>query len=212
MSGGNYQRPEILLGALGRLCCAFGSGPSPTGHPVYSPSLPLHWICRSSPDKLPWSKKQVQAGSISSAITAIGQVIALATNTNTTKLVGSDKLLPCPQQMLDGFRKVDPPTTKQLPVEADISEYLVKLGMDQEARELDHAVGDLTMVAFYYLLRIGEYTTKGTRNNSKQTNEFKLGNIMFFAKDKHGNLRCLPHDAHLDLIISAEGATMKLDN
>ena len=156
--------------------------------------------------------KQVQAGSVSSAITAVGQAIALATNTNPTKIVGSDKLLPRLQQMLDGFRKADPPTMKQLPVEADVPEYLVKLGRDPEARELDRAIGDLTMIAFYYLLRIGEYTTKGIRNNSKQTEEFKLGDIMFFRNDAQGNLRCLPRDAHADLIASADGATMKLDN
>jgi len=77
--------------------------------------------------------KQVQAGSVSSAITAVGQAIALATNTNPTKIVGSDKLLPRLQQMLDGFRKADPPTTKQLPVEADVPGYLVKLRRDPEA-------------------------------------------------------------------------------
>jgi hypothetical protein len=117
--------------------------------------------------------KQIQAGSVSSAITAVGQAIALATNTNPTKIVGSDKLLPRLQQMLDGFRKADPPTTKQLPVEADVPEFLVQLGLSPEAPELDRAIGDLTMIAFYYLLRIGEYTTKGTHNNSKQTEEFK---------------------------------------
>jgi hypothetical protein len=53
--------------------------------------------------------------------------------------------LPRLQQMLDGFRKADPATTKQLPVEADVPEYLVKLGQDVEARELDRAIGDLTM-------------------------------------------------------------------
>jgi hypothetical protein len=52
--------------------------------------------------------------------------------------------------MLDGFRKANPPTTKQLPVEADVPAYLVKLGQDLEAREL--AIGDITMIAFYYLL------------------------------------------------------------
>ncbi len=81
-----------------------------------------------------------------------------------------------------------------------------------EARELDPAVGDLTLIAFYYLLRIGEYTTKGARNNSKQTEEFKMGDIMLFAKDTNGNLRCLTRDAPDDLIANAEGATMKLDN
>lgn len=78
--------------------------------------------------------KQIQAGSVSNAITAIDQAIALATNTNPTKVVGSDHLIPRLQQMLDGFHKADPPTTKQLPVEADVTEYLVKLGQDPEAR------------------------------------------------------------------------------
>ena len=68
------------------------------------------------------------------------------------------------------------------------------------------------MIAFYYLLRIGEYTTKGARNNSKQTNEFKLVDITFFSKDARGQLHCLPRDALMDLILVAEGATMKLDN
>ena len=121
-------------------------------------------------------------------------------------------LLPRLQQMLNCFRKADPPTTKQLAVEADVPEFLVQLGLSPEARELDHAIGDLTKMAFYYLLRIGEYTTKGTHNNSKQTEEFKMGDITFFAKDKQGNLRCLPRDAKADLIKVADGATMKLDN
>ena len=156
--------------------------------------------------------KQIQAGSVSSTIMAIGQVIALATNTNLTKIVGSDKLISRLQQMLDGFRKADPPTTKQLPVEADVPEFLVQLGLSPEARELNLAIGDITMIAFYYLLCIGKYITKGTHNNSKQTEEFKMGDITFFAKDKQGNLRCLPRDATTDIIAAADGATMKLDN
>ena len=63
-------------------------------------------------------------------------------------MLGSDKLLPRLQQMLDGFTKVDPPTTKQLPVEADVPEFLVQLGLSPEARELDRAIGNLTMIAF----------------------------------------------------------------
>jgi hypothetical protein len=156
--------------------------------------------------------QQIQAGSISSTITSVGQTIALATNTNPTKIAGSEKLLPRLQQMLDGFCKADPPMTKQLSVEADVPEFLVNLGLSPEARKLDQSIGNLTMIAFYYLLRIGKYTTKGARNNSKQTQEFKLGDITFFAKDKQGNLCCLPRDAPSEQIEAADGATMKLDN
>ncbi len=56
--------------------------------------------------------------------------------------MGSDKLLPRLQQMLYGFRKADPPTTKQLPVEVGVLEFLVKLGREHEVRELDCAIGD----------------------------------------------------------------------
>ena len=106
--------------------------------------------------------KQIQAGSVSSTIMAIGQANALATNTNPTKIVGSYKLLPPLQQMLDGFQKADPPTTKHLPMKADVPEFLVQLGLSTEACKLDCAIGNLTMIAFYYLLCIGKYTTKGT--------------------------------------------------
>jgi hypothetical protein len=85
--------------------------------------------------------KQTQAGSISGAITAIGQAIALATNTNPTKIVGSNKLLPPLKQMLNGFQKADPPTTKQLHVEADILEFLVQLRLSLEARKLNCSIG-----------------------------------------------------------------------
>jgi hypothetical protein len=114
--------------------------------------------------------------------------------------------------MLDGFQKADPPTTKQVPVETDVPEFLVQLRLSPEARKLESAIGNLTLIVFYYLLRIGKYTTKGTQNNSKQTEEFKLGDITFFAKYKQGNLCCLSRDASADLIAEADGATTKLDN
>ncbi len=65
--------------------------------------------------------------------------------------------------MLYSFRKVDPPTTKQLPVEADVPEYLVKVGLDPEAHKLDHAIDDLTMIAINYLFCIGEYNQGGSQ-------------------------------------------------
>ncbi len=97
-------------------------------------------------------------------------------------------------------------------MEADVPEFLVSLGLASEARELDWSIGNLTMIAFYYLLCIGKYTTKGAQNNTKQTQEFKLGDITFFAKDKQGNLHCLPWDAPSEEIKAADCTTMKLDN
>ncbi len=92
---------------------------------------------------------------------AIGQTISLACNNNPTKIAGSDKFIPMIQVMIDGYTKADPPTKKMLPVEADVPELLVKMGYDKSGLAHSQAVGDLSLIAFYYLLRIGEYTVKG---------------------------------------------------
>ena len=112
----------------------------------------------------------------------------MACGENPTKLMGCDKMLPRLQQMYDGWRKEDPPTTKQLPVEADVPEYLATEATRSSGSELDKTIGDLVLVAFYYLLRIGEYTMKGTRNSSKQTVQFKLEDVTFFKKNAGGHL------------------------
>ena len=39
--------------------------------------------------------RQVTAQTVSTALTAVGMMIALVVRENSTKLVGSDKLLPC---------------------------------------------------------------------------------------------------------------------
>jgi hypothetical protein len=156
--------------------------------------------------------KRVAAGTVVGAITAVGQEIALACGTNPTKMTGSERLLPRLSQILDGWRKEDPPTTKQLPVEADVPELLAENGRNGNATVLDRAIGDLTLIAFYYLLRIGEYTIKGTRNETKQTVQFKFEDVTFFKKNASGQLRCLSRTAPSHLIASADGATMKLDN
>jgi hypothetical protein len=156
--------------------------------------------------------KRVQAGTVVGALTAVGQEIALACGENPTKVLGSDKILPRLQQIYDGWRKEDPAITKQLPVEANVPELLAERGRRPFATERDRAVGDLTHIAFYYLLWIGEHTIKGTRNEMKQTVQFKREDITFFKKNRLRQLRCLPHEALDHLIATADGAALKLDN
>ena len=156
--------------------------------------------------------KRVAAGTVVGAITAVGQEIALACGTNPTKIAGSERLLPRLSQILDGWCKEDPPTTKQLPVEADVPELLAEIGRDGTGSDLDKTIGDLTLIAFYYLLRIGEYTIKGKRNETKQTVQFKYEDVTFFKKNTVEQLRCLSRHAPALSIATADGATMKLDN
>jgi hypothetical protein len=114
--------------------------------------------------------------------------------------------------MLNGYSKSDLPTRKMLPVKADIPALLVEMGYGKRGLIHTQAIGDLAMIAFYYLLRIGEYTVKEKKNNTKQTVQFKLEDVNFFKKNKVGTLVCLPNNAPTSLVMTADSATLKLDN
>ena len=114
--------------------------------------------------------------------------------------------------MMDGWRKEDPATTKMLPVEADVPESIATLGQQPGATELMRAVGDLALIAFYFLLRVGEYTTKATRNNSKQTEEFEMEDITFFEHNALNQKRQLSRKAADSSIMNACAATLRLKN
>ena len=76
------------------------------------------------------------------------------------------------------------------------------------------AIGCLCSIAFYFLLRVGQYTDPQTvtRRNGEtvqatHTKQFRLGDIGFF-KDKNPLLRNSP----LEVLQSADSATMTIDN
>jgi hypothetical protein len=48
--------------------------------------------------------------------------------------------------------------------------------------EMAKATADLILIAFYYLLRVGEYMHKATNKNSKQTVEFRAEDVPFFKR------------------------------
>ena len=87
---------------------------------------------------------------VSSYLTAIGTEIALARKLNLLKEPLSRGFVPQTQQMIEGWNKADPPTSKKLPVEVDILELLVNDARKGSSQK-DMAVADWTLIAFYYL-------------------------------------------------------------
>ena len=106
---------------------------------------------------------------------------------------------------------MDPPTQKMLPVEVDVVEHLVDKAQNGKLNEHERAVADLTMIAFYYLLRVGEYTVKGTgpqEPGATQTQPFKMKDIAFFGRNSRGRLYCIPPNAREFDILHATNATI----
>ena len=74
----------------------------------------------------------------------------------------------------------------------------------------DAMAGDWTLIAFYYLLRVGEYTEKSVKGDSKQTVPFLMKDVTFFEFNKAGALRQMPRKAKDSRIMNATGCTLRL--
>lgn len=114
---------------------------------------------------------------------------------------------------LEGFCRKDPPSQPQLAVPSSVPKeafkYGQKIGSDKQI-----AIGCLSVIAFYFLLRVGEYTDPCTvtRRNVEAvratcTKQFRVGDIVFF-KDR----KPLPRDSPLEVLSSADSVTMRIDN
>ena len=104
--------------------------------------------------------KKVEIGRVSEAFLAVGVTVALAYEGNPTKAQGKKTLVTQLAQIMEGRRKEYPPSKEKLPVGIDGPEFLAELRMEKDATEMVKVVGDCAVIAFYYLLRVGEYTLK----------------------------------------------------
>ena len=116
--------------------------------------------------------------------------------------------------MIKGFADEDPPTEKKLPVDIDVVEECCKWGNRPGATAMERRIGDLILIAFYYLLRVGEYTCRlrNSRERTKKTVNFRLCDVAFFKRDKGGRLRIMPHNVSPEERLTADGATLRLTN
>ena len=68
------------------------------------------------------------------------------------------------------------------------------------------------LIAFYYLLRIGEYTTKTRRKKKIRTRQFRENDIKLFKLNEEGELRALPHDVYPEEVMLTYAATLQISN
>ena len=132
---------------------------------------------------------RVQAGSVQDALCAIGKTFELELLPNPVyQLYSPQRYWEPLRAMLSAYRRDDPKSQPQLAVPVAITELL----LNQHRANPHHcphraAVSDLTNIAFYYLLRVGEYTKP--RNTLTNTIPFRVMDITF----RHANGRLIPN-------------------
>ena len=80
--------------------------------------------------------------------------------------------------MLAGFKNFDPATENKLACQTDLPEF-ARAHAYKGKSATQQAVGDLIVIAYYYLLRIGEYTAGNKRKKKTRTRQFREKNVTF---------------------------------
>jgi hypothetical protein len=116
------------------------------------------------------------------------------------------------ERMVEGYRRLDPPTTPQLAVPISVPNEGFLTGTKSNDPRL-HAAGCLSLIAFYYLLRVGEYTKprlvlrNGKQVRATRTVQFTVANVGFFKDGK-----IVPRSSPLQTLLSCDAATLKISN
>ena len=84
------------------------------------------------------------------------------------------------QHMLAGFKNFDPATEKKLAAHPDLPRFARKHACRKGASEAEKATGDLVLIAYCCLLRVGEYTTKARRKMKTRTRQFRMRDVTFY--------------------------------
>ena len=120
------------------------------------------------------------------------------------------------QRCIEGFRREDPPAVPQLALPVTVplhmAEQAYATGTPTNNNQ-DQAIADLSVIAFFYLLRVGEYmaprvaSQNGCIVRATRTVQFTVGNIGFFRKGK-----ILSRKSPLATLLKAAQCTLKITN
>ena len=116
------------------------------------------------------------------------------------------------QHMLAGFKNFDPAVEKKLACHPDLPAFACAWAHREGTSPQQQAIGDLIIIAFYYLLRVGEYTTTTRRKKKTRTRQFRMKDVTFFRYNEAGDLVALPHNATASELLMADAATLRISN
>jgi hypothetical protein len=156
---------------------------------------------------------QVSVPSVTDAISAISTTIQLAGGQSRIHQARATNEYKLPiKRQIEGLRRMDPPPTPQLAVPITVPQRCCEIASTADCSFL-RAQSDLCTIAFFYLLRVGEYTNpmfvkrNGILVRATRTKQFSMGDVGFF---KNGHI--LSRKSPLSRLLTADSATLKITN
>ena len=157
-------------------------------------------------------RRQVMVGTVSDALAAVSKTIQLAGQPSQLYR-GENRYQLYIERIVEGYRRADPPSIPQLAVPVTVPVHAYTHSLKEEATPLKKDVDYLMVMAFYFLLRVGEYTQpktaviNGQRVPATRTKQFSVDNVGFF---KDGKL--VPRTSPLQTLLECDLCTLKISN
>eukprot|EP00978_Attheya_sp_CCMP212_P017850 scaffold48105_cov30-Attheya_sp.AAC.5 len=154
--------------------------------------------------------RQVGTQSVEKALRHVAQTQVLAGYPDPRWRYGTKDLdLPF-QHLLKSMRDEDPAPRPQVALPVDTitaaAAAAAAAALQPLAAPIAKATGDLITAAFYFLLRVGEYTMPSA-NRQTRTVQFRCQDVRLW---RHQQL--IPHTAPLEVLMMADNVTLYLDN
>jgi hypothetical protein len=111
------------------------------------------------------------------------------------------------KELLSSYKKADPKSKPKLAVPVGLTKHMVRQARKRRgSHQAKHrAIADLINIAFYYLLRVGEYTKQP---QGRQTEAFIVANVTF--QDSQHNI--IPNNSPWSKLRTATEATLRIGN
>jgi hypothetical protein len=157
---------------------------------------------------------QIRVQGVADALSAISKTIELAGYQSPVYRAPNTYNLQI-QRCLEGFRREDPPAVPQLALPVTVPLHMAETAYNplNSTNIENKTIADLAIIAFFYLLRVGEYTAprfvnrNGRTVRATRTVQFTVGNIGFFKKNK-----ILSRHSPLETLLTADQCTLKITN
>jgi len=148
--------------------------------------------------------KQVKTGSVQAAIGAVAKTIELAGFDNPLHRPGTTNYYASLALQTESYRRADPTVVRQDAVPVDVPNRIFESSRHCYDRRTK-AIGELALIAFYFLLRVGEYTSH--TQQKRRTQQFRIQDIKFLAEGKE-----VPAEHLKYLIHKVDTVSLVIDN
>jgi integrase len=148
---------------------------------------------------------RVRAGTVQVALCAIGKSFEMDGRPNPTYRCEGKYWLQL-ERLIEAYRRQDPPAQHKLAVPVSLVEHLQDLRKTSSSEKVI-TVCDMSTIAFYYLLRVGEYTGH-RKKDRRRTKQFRACDITFYDRTH----TIIPNTAPLTTLYTATKAAMHITN